>query len=79
MVFQPTPWQSAAFFWEDRRPDLERNLPSDLWLIPRSDSADHQDRIELTAYKGFAHKQPFLVPPLTAPPLFLVSDTLPFL
>lgn len=63
MVFQPTPWQTAAYFWEDRRQALIQTLPDDMWLIPKSESADKQDRIELTAYKGFEFKQSCLGPP----------------
>ena len=57
MVFQPTPWGSAAFFFEDRRQDLVMNLPDQMWLIPKTESTDKQDRIELTAYKGYGHRR----------------------
>ena len=73
MVFQPTPWQSAAYCFEDRRQDLVRALPDDMWLIPKTESTDRQDRIEMTAYKGFDFKQSRLGPPFIdiAPPIFL--------
>ena len=57
MAFQPTPWQTAAYFYEDRRKDLYPTLPDEMWIIPKSESTDRQDRLELTAYKGYSHKQ----------------------
>ena len=57
MVFHPTPWDAAAYFYEDRRQDLVTKLPDQMWLIPKSESTDRQDRLELTAYKGYSHKQ----------------------
>ena len=62
MVFQPTPWQSAAYFFEDRRQDLAQTLPDDMRLMPRGESADRQDRIEFTPYKGFGFKKSRLGP-----------------
>ena len=63
MVFQPTPWDTAAFFYQNERQSLIPKLPDQMWLIPKTESTDHQDRIELTAYKGFQHRQPGLGPP----------------
>ena len=62
MVFQPSPWESAAYFWEARTHDLAPKLPGDLWVIPKTESADRQNRLEMTAYMGFGRRQQCLGP-----------------
>ena len=84
MVFQPSPWNSAAYFWEDRREELYKALPHDMWIIPKDISTDRKDRLELTAYKGYSHKRldgaplsPIPLPPVLISLFFPLRERIP--
>ena len=53
MGFQPTPWEIAAYFFEDHRLGLITKLPDSVLLIRKEESTDRQDRLEVRAYEGF--------------------------
>ena len=50
--------EGGKFFFEDRREDLVQYMPDHMWLVPKRESTDGQDRLELRAYEGFPQKRP---------------------